>query len=134
MSTDNHREQGFQTFKEIKVGTETRQITREECPCLIHNEGGTGAAVVQLPEDPKGGEVVKVVVLAAQDIQVEPGAARAIYSAGAAVYAKQADGKYINGDAIGEQVTLTYSALLDDWIASAQLDGFGVVGFNEIEA
>jgi len=136
MSTDQNREQGFQTFKEIKLGTESRQLLREECPCLLHNQGGSGTATVLLPTDPKGGEVVKALVLAAQDLRLDPGASRAIYAddATSAGYVKQTDGKYINGDAVGEQVTLIYSALLDDWLALGQSDGAGGSGFTEIES
>ncbi len=114
-------------------------LARDLCPCLIINEGATGAVTVTLPGDAKGGEQVEAMCLAAQDIILDPGNAvdRIIGDDGTSL-TDLADGKALIGDAIGEKCTLV--CLGDDgtgdleWLATLQQlnDGTGV--FNEEQA
>lgn len=111
-------------------------LERNDCPILITNEGATGACVVNLPTDAKGGEQVEAMCLAAQDIDIHPGTGnRIIGDDGTNPAADFADAASANGDALGEKITLVClgpdSTGDLEWLATLQQlnDGTGV--FNE---
>lgn len=110
-------------------------LDRKLCPCLITNGGASDAVTVVLPADFKGGEVVEAMVLAAQDIILDPGLATQFIQGddGTNVAAAFAAGKAVIGDALGEKITLTgfTPGTAGVWLATQQAlnDGSGV--FNE---
>ena len=109
-------------------------LDRNDCPCLIHNLGATGAVNVILPQDAKGGEEAEFLVIADQDLQADPGAVGAVYASNGTAYAKQTDNKYINGDDGGEAVKLT-SLGGGDWAATnQQVNNAAANSFSEVEA
>jgi len=114
-------------------------IDREDCPILITNSGATGACVVNLPTDAKGGEQVEAMCLAAQDIALDPQGSNVIIGDdGTNVATAFAAGKQVIGDALGEKITLVClgpnSSGNLEWLATLQQlnDGSGV--FNEEES
>lgn len=108
-------------------------LKEEDFPCLVSNQSAAGAAVVTLPSAPRPGLVISAVALAAQALRLDPGASDAVICRGAAAWAKQTDGKYVEGATAGHQIELV-SNEDGDWVATKQLDGAGAVGFNTIEA
>lgn len=110
-------------------------LDREDCPCTIHNTSASGAVVVTLPKDAKGGEKVLLCGMVAQTLRVEPGAAGRIWATNLTTFAKQAAGKYLGATGLGEYVTLT--ALGGEvWLATSQGDMTTAVprGFATVEA
>lgn len=94
-------------------------LDRNACPCIITNDGATGAVTVNLPEDCKGGETVEAVVTVAQDIILNPGSAGTIAASNGTAFSTQSAGATLIGDALGERVALA-SKGGDDWIATDQ--------------
>jgi hypothetical protein len=107
-------------------------LDRNHCPVLIHNRGATGACAVNLPTNPKGGEVVDAVAIAAQDITLDPGDSASITASDGSSYAEQTDGLTIIGDAGGESIRLVYDAEGATWMSVRQLDAAGAGEFSEV--
>jgi len=112
-------------------------LDREDCPCTIHNASATGAVVVTLPIDIKGGEQVTLSGMVAQTLRVEPQGR--IWATDGTTFAKQADTKYLGAAGLGENVLLT--AIANDgtdnvWLATAQSDmaQAASIGFIAVEA
>jgi len=79
----------------------------------VHTNLGAGAAVkLTLPQDAAAGCLFWFAVMVAQQLQIDAGAAGAIYIGGS----KQADDAYIWADAIGESVMLVCDGS-SDWIS-----------------
>lgn len=136
MATETNQSDGHQTKRVINVTQADTPYTlnRNDCPCVIHNSGATGAVEVTLPQDAKGGEEVIALVIADQDLQISPGAAGAIYASNGTAYAKQTDDKYLNGDDGGEAIHLV-SIGGGDWVAvNQQLNNAAANSFSEVEA
>lgn len=141
MVTKNDPSDGAQSITVIALTDDDSpyDLLRSECPCLIHNNGAGGATVVNLPTNVKGGEVVEVVVLAAQDIALNPGTGNRVIGSDGTAYGDLADGKQVIGDAVGETIKLI--ALGPDvdgdieWLAVRQHDNSPAAGgsFNEEE-
>jgi hypothetical protein len=115
-------------------------LTVEQCPCFITNEGATGALAVNLPTAAVGGEEVKALCLAAQDIKLTPGANNRIIGSDGTAFGDFANNKGVIGDAIGEKVTLICngpdgSSNLE-WVAEVQTNNNPgtVSNFNEEES
>ena len=130
---------GTQTRTVINVtqADDDYTLERHECPALITNQGATGACTVNLPTDAKGGEEVEAVVVAAQDILLNPGSGNRIIGSDGSTYADLADGEEVIGDAAGETIRLVClgpdgSGNLE-WLAVVQHDNSPAAGgsFNE---
>lgn len=136
MVTTTNPTDGAQTRRIIALtqADDSYDLDRNDCPCLIHNSGATGAVTVNLPTDAKGGEEVTALCLAAQDLALNPGSGNQIYADDATAYGALAAGKSLIGDALGESVTLI--ALGDgDWVAVKQTANDAAAGaFNEEQA
>lgn len=76
------------------------------------NLGATGTITLTLPQTPKAGTHFEFVVMAAQQLRVEPGAGGGVYINGA----KQADNKFIVADDEAESVMLVADGN-GDWAA-----------------
>jgi hypothetical protein len=74
--------------------TSARTLTRAESGSVITNSGASGSVEVTLPQDAEVGDYFDFIVLTAQALQASPGAAGAVYFAGA----KQTDDKHIWAD------------------------------------
>jgi len=105
---------------EYEAFTADATLDRNDSPKVCTNVGATGTVVLTLPQNAKGGEVFKFTRVAAQALRVDPGAAGAIYAAGIGSYAKQADGKYVQLGAVGDQLELVADGN-GDWIATNEV-------------
>ena len=115
--------------KRIVVVTSDRTLKRHEAPALITNEGATSAVKVTLPQDAKGGEEFEFLVLTAQNLQVDPGAAGAIYQFNGTNYAKRTDDKYVQGAAVGDFLRINANGD-GDWLGERGSQS----GFQTVEA
>ncbi len=96
----------------IEHHTALDTLTKEET-ISVHTNLGAGASLkLTLPQDAAAGCLFWFAVMAAQQLQIDPGAAGAIYINGA----KQADDAYIWADDEGESVMLMADGN-GDWIA-----------------
>lgn len=125
---------GSYTIMVLTQADSVYTLDRAYCPCIIVNTGASGATEVTLPQDAKAGDQVIALCLAAQDILLAPSAAGAVYASDGTTYAKQTDDKNINGDNIGECITLV--SLGDgDWIAiNQQTVDEAAESFSEVES
>ena len=128
---------GAQTYTIVKVtqADTPYALDRNKCPVLVTNEGATGACVLSLPTDAKGGEVVEALCLAAQDIKIDPGDANRLIGDDGTSYTDITDGSALVGDAIGEAVKLVCigpdSTGDIEWVATKQTNNDGSDVFNE---
>jgi len=98
--------------QQIEHVTADRTLLRGESGKVLTNLGAAGAVKITLPQDAKQGDRFEFVVMAAQQLQIDPGAAGAIYINGA----KQTDDKYVHADDEGESTTLIADGN-GDWIS-----------------
>lgn len=96
----------------IEHHTSGDTLTTAETGSTHTNLGAGGAVTLTLPQDATAGCVFDFVVMVAQQLRIDAGAAGAIYINGA----KQADDAYIWADAINESVRLMCDGD-NDWIA-----------------
>jgi len=96
----------------IEHHTVSDTLTKEETGSVHTNLGASGNIALTLPQDADVEVYFEFVVMAAHQLQVDPGAAGAIYINGA----KQTDDKYIWADDEGESVKLVCDGN-HDWIA-----------------
>ncbi len=96
-------------------------LTVEESGKVCSNLGASGAVALTLPQSATKGIFYRFVVMAAQELRLDPGAAGAIYIAGA----KQTDDKYITADDEAESVTLIADGN-GDWVAFCPVGTWGV--------
>ena len=87
-------------------------LTKAETGSVHTNLGATGAITITLPQDATSGCQFDFVVMAAQELRIDPGAAGAIYINGA----KQTDDYYISADDEGESVKLVADGN-GDWVS-----------------
>ena len=106
----------------IEHHTALDTLTKEESGSIHTNLGAAGAFALTLPQDARAGDHFFFVVMAAQELRIDPGAAGAIYINGA----KQADDKYISADDEAESVELVCDGN-GDWVA------IGAVGTWTVE-
>jgi hypothetical protein len=90
----------------------SRTLTVKETGSVITNLGAGDASTITLPQNAKRGCTFTFVVAAAQQLQIDPGAAGAITIAGA----KAADDEYVWADALGESTTLVADGN-GDWLS-----------------
>lgn len=114
---------GAQTFegpkqvnlvRRIEHYTASATLTKEESGKVCTNLGASGAVTLTLPQDAPAGCEFPFVVMAAQELRVDPGAAGAVYINGA----KQTDDKYISADDEGESIVLVADGN-GDWASRA---------------
>lgn len=98
----------------IEHHTAADTLTKAESGSIHTNLGAGEAIKLTLPQDAVAGTNFKFVVMAAFALQIDPGAAGAIYIGGA----KQTDDKYIWADDEAESVELVCDGN-GDWIAIA---------------
>ncbi len=97
-------------------------ISAYEPPGTVHtNLGAGGVVTLTLPQVVRAGFPIEVVVMAAQQLHIDPGAAGAWYINGA----KQTDDKYIWADAIGES-TKGKADGNGDWVSLYSVGTWGV--------
>ena len=96
----------------IEHHTASDTLTTTETASVHTNLGAGGAVKLTLPQDAAAGCLFWFAVMVAQQLQIDAGAAGAIYIGGS----KQADDAYIWADAIGESVMLVCDGN-NDWIA-----------------
>lgn len=112
-------------------------LSRHQCPALVHNQGAGGKTVINLPTDAMGGEEVEGVVLAAQDLAFDPGSGNRIIGSDGGSFSFLAAGAQVIGDAAGETIKLVClgpdSNGNVEWLATRQHDNApGTAGnFNE---
>lgn len=82
------------------LSSATHNLTQYQAGTILTNLGSGGLVVANLPQTVKAGSPYKFVLMEANEMRIDPGAAGAIYINGA----KQADNAYISADAIGESV------------------------------
>ena len=92
--------------------TAAATLTRGESGQVCTNLGATGSILLTLPQDADAGDYFEFVVMAAQQLQVTPGAAGAIYEGGA----KGTDNKYEWADDEGESMKLVADGN-GDWVS-----------------
>ena len=105
----------------IEHHTAADTLTKAETFSIHTNLGAGGGILLTLPQDAVAGDCFKFVVMAAQALQITPGAAGAIYISGA----KQTDNKYIWADDEGESVELLCDGN-GDWVALSATGTWGV--------
>lgn len=96
----------------LEAFTAADTLTKEESGKVCTNLGASGAVTLTLPQDAPKGCCFHIVVQAAQELRVDPGAAGAIYINGA----KQTDDKYISADDEGESTMLVADGN-GDWVS-----------------
>jgi len=96
-------------------------LTKEEHGTVHTNLGEDGAMTLTLPQDASTGCTFRFVVMTAQQLRVDPGAAGAVYINGA----KQTDDKYVWADAINESIMLVADGN-GDWVALFTIGTWGV--------
>ena len=112
---------GVPTIIEHHTASDT--LLKEESHSVHTNLGATGAIVLTLPQDAFTGCSFSFVVMAAQELRVDPGAAGAVYIGGA----KQTDNKYITANDEAESVELIADGN-GDWIALSTTGTWTVEG------
>jgi len=105
----------------IEHHTASDTLLKEESNSVHTNLGASGAITLTLPQDAFTGCSYSFVVMAAQELRVDPGAAGAIYISGA----KQTDNKYITANDEAESVELIADGN-GDWIALFMIGTWGV--------
>lgn len=110
---------GFKLVLEHHTADDT--LTRAESGSVHTNLGEDGAMTLTLPQDATVGCVFDFVVMTAQELRVDPGAAGAIYINGA----KQTDDKYITANDEAESVRLVADGN-GDWVAISTVGTWGV--------
>lgn len=95
----------------VEHHTATDTLTRRESGSLHTNLGATGTIVLNLPTAAVKGDCFWFYIMAAQAIQIEPGASGAHYINAA----KQVDGKYITSATISDWVLVVADGNAD-WI------------------
>jgi hypothetical protein len=105
----------------IEHHTASDTLTKEESGSVHTNLGAAGAITLTLPQDATAGCYFDFVVMTAQALRIDPGAAGAIYINGA----KQTDDKYIWADDEAESVMLVADGN-GDWIALYAVGTWGV--------
>lgn len=98
------------------------QLTRSQRNSVHTNLGAGAAVTLILPQDAIKGDKFTFAVMAAQDLQVDAGAAGGIYINGA----KQADDALIKADDEAESVTLVADGN-GDWVAVSPVGTWTVV-------
>lgn len=141
MATITSPNQGNQTRHVVHLTQADSPYTLDPnlCPCTIHNEGATNAVNVDLSGNFKGGEEIRAVVIAAQDIILDPGAGNRIIGSDGTAFADLADGKGVIGDAAGEIIQLEClgadSNGAIEWLVTSQQNANAAAGqFNQEEA
>jgi len=113
----------FVRYAKVEHVVASRTLKRQESGKILTNLGAAGNVTLTLPQDAKAGDRFRFHCMAAQTFRAEPGAAGAIYFAAAAgAYAKQADAKYAEMNALGEFIDLVADGN-GDWIALDQSAG-----------
>jgi hypothetical protein len=118
---------GYRTIKAIGAPTIIEHhtandtLTKEESNSVHTNLGASGTITLTLPQDAFTGCSFSFVVMAAQALRVDPGAAGAVYIGGA----KQTDDKYVWADDEAESVELIADGN-GDWIALFTVGTWGV--------
>lgn len=98
----------------VEHHTAADTLLTSESGSVHTNLGASGAIKLTLPQDASVGCWFQFVVMAANELQIEPGAAGGIYINGA----KQTDDMYIGADDEAESVMLVADGN-GDWIAVA---------------
>jgi len=98
----------------LEAHTAADTLTVSESGSVHTNLGATGAVTLTLPQVATAGVYYDFAVMAAQELRITPGAAGAVYIAGA----KQADNKYVSADDEAESVRLTADGN-GDWVATS---------------
>jgi len=107
----------------VKHHTAADTLTTSESGSTHTNLGAGGAIKLTLPQDAPVGCWFQFVVMAAFALQIDPGAAGAIYIGGA----KQTDDKYISADDEAESVMLVADSN-GDWISLYETGTWSVEG------
>jgi len=108
--------------KQVEAHTASDTLTAAESG-TVHTNLGAGAAVtLTLPQTPAAGTFFDFVVMAAQELRVDPGAGGGIYINGA----KQADDSYITANDEAESVRLVCDGN-GDWVAVGMVGTWTVV-------
>jgi len=105
----------------IEHHTSDDTLTTSESHTVHTNLGASGNVTLILPQDASAGNHYEFVVMATQQLRIDPGAAGAIYIDGA----KQTDDKYIWADDEGESVKLVADGN-GDWVALYTQGTWGV--------
>jgi len=105
----------------IEHHTADDTLARAESGSAHTNLGEDGEMTLTLPQDAIAGDCFYFVVMTAQQLRIDPGAAGAVYINGA----KQTDDKYIWADDEGESVMLIADGN-GDWIALFATGTWGV--------
>lgn len=108
-------------LNQIEHHTSSDTLTNAESGTVHTNLGAGGAVKLTLPQSTYAGVYFDFVVMTTQQLQIEPGAAGAIYINGA----KQTDDKYIWADDEAESVRLVADGN-GDWIAIGAVGTWGV--------
>lgn len=113
----------FQSGGKIEHHTADDTLTQAESGSVHTNLGEDGAMTLTLPQDAEAGCNFHFAVMTAQELRIDPGAAGAIYIAGA----KQTDNKYITANDEGESIMLVADGN-GDWISLYETGTWGVEG------
>ena len=113
---------GYGNIQSTEHHTALDLLTSSESGSIHTNLGAAGSIKLTLPQDALAGMNFEFVVMTAQQLQIDPGAAGAIYVNGA----KQADDAYIWADDEGESVKLVADGN-GDWIAIGAVGTWTVV-------
>jgi hypothetical protein len=105
----------------IEHHTDSDTLLKEESNSCHTNLGATGAIVLTLPQDAFTGCSFSFVVMTAQELRIDPGAAGGIYIGGS----KRTDNKYITANDEAESVELVADGN-GDWIALFAVGTWGV--------
>lgn len=103
---------GYKELCDIEHHTAADTLTIAEPRVLHTNLGAGGSIKLTLPQDAVAGTYFEFVVMVAQELQIDPGAAGAIYLDGV----KMDDSEYITANAINESIKLVCDGN-GDWIA-----------------
>lgn len=112
---------GWVTPQTIEHHTAADTLTKEESGSVHTNLGAGGNIKLTLPQDAIVGTYFEFAVMAANQLQIDPGAAGAIYINGA----KQTDDKYVWADDEAESVKLVADGN-GDWVAVCPVGTWGV--------
>ena len=105
----------------IEHHTASDTLLKEESNSCHTNLGAAGAVTLTLPQDAFTGCSFSFVVMAAQELRIDPGAAGAVYINGA----KQTDDKYITANDEAESVELIADGN-GDWVSLFGVGTWGV--------
>ena len=109
--------------KAMEIFTADDTLAKAETGKVCTNLGAEAAVTLTLPQDAVVGDHFDFVVMTAQELRIDPGAAGAIYINGA----KQTDNKYISADDEGESVRLIADGN-GDWVACFAIGTWTVEG------